>query len=134
MLGLFVLVRKVRDVWAWLNCMHVDASEGGAVMSRCGFRSVRYLEVKIRCKNALGPRIVSAVRSLEVVASRRLPMVLQVWDFQSVTRTLSALGSVSASRSVRSERFYCIAMRTCSKPVWHTVTHCVVSNQNWMVK
>ena len=38
-------------------------SEGGAVMSRCGFRSVRYLEVKIRCKNALGPRIVSAVRS-----------------------------------------------------------------------
>ena len=27
---------------------------------------------KIRCKNALGPRIVSAV--LEVVASRRLPM------------------------------------------------------------
>ena len=61
-------------VWEWLNCMHVDTSEGGAVMSRCGFRNVRYLEVKIRCKNALGPRIVSAVRSLEVVASRRLPM------------------------------------------------------------
>ena len=34
--------------------------------------------------------------------------VLQVWDFQSVTRTLSALGSVSASRSVRSGRFYCM--------------------------
>ena len=34
--------------------------------------------------------------------------VLQVWNFQSVTRTLSALGSVSASRSVRSGRFYCI--------------------------
>ena len=34
-----------RDVWEWL---HVDTSEGGAVMSRCGFRSVRYLEVKIR--------------------------------------------------------------------------------------
>ena len=33
--------------------------------------------------------------------------VLQVWDFQSVTRVLSALGSVSASRSVRSGRFYC---------------------------
>ena len=30
-----------------------------------------------------------------------------VWDFQSVTRTLSALGSVSASLSVRSGRFYC---------------------------
>ena len=28
---LFVLVRKVRDVWEWLNCMHVDTSEGGAV-------------------------------------------------------------------------------------------------------
>ena len=74
MLGLFVLVQKVRDVWEWLNCMHVDTSEGGAVMSRCGFRSVRYLEVKIRCKNALGPQIVSAVWSLEVVAFRRLPM------------------------------------------------------------
>ena len=36
--------------------------------------------------------------------------VLQVWDFQSVTRTLSALGSVSASRSVRSGRFYCISL------------------------
>ena len=43
---LFVLVHKVRDVWEWLNCIHADASEGGAVMSRCGFRSVRYLEVK----------------------------------------------------------------------------------------
>ena len=51
-----------------------NTSEGGAVMSRCGFRSVRCLEVIIRCKNTLGPRIVSAVRSLEVVASRRLPM------------------------------------------------------------
>ena len=71
---LFVLVHKVRDVWEWLNCMHVDTSEGGAVMSRCGFRSVRNLEIEIRCKNALGPRLVSAVRSLEVVASRRLPM------------------------------------------------------------
>ena len=36
--------------------------------------------------------------------------VLQVWDFQSVTRALSALGSVSASRSVRSGRFYCILL------------------------
>ena len=52
----------------------LDTSEGGAVMSRCGFRSVCYLEVKICCKNALEPRIVSAVRSLEVVASRRLPV------------------------------------------------------------
>ena len=47
---LFVATRAqgipVRDVWEWLNCMHVETSEGGAVMSRCGFRSVRYLEVK----------------------------------------------------------------------------------------
>ena len=45
--------------------MHVDTSEGGAVVSRCGFRSVRYLEVSIHCEYALGLRIVSAVRSLE---------------------------------------------------------------------
>jgi len=44
-----------------------SSSEGGAVMSRCSFRSVCYLEVKIRCKDALGPRIVSTVRNLEVV-------------------------------------------------------------------
>ena len=36
--------------------------------------------------------------------------ILQVWDFQSVTRTLSALGSVSVSRSVCSGRFYCISI------------------------
>jgi len=39
MLGLFVLVRKVRDVWEWLNCMHVDTSEGGAVMSQLLLRA-----------------------------------------------------------------------------------------------
>jgi len=33
--------------------------------------------------------------------------VLQVWDFQSVARALSALGSVSVSRSVCWGRFYC---------------------------
>ena len=38
------------------------------------FWSVRYWKVRMPCKNALGPRIVSAVWSLEVVASRRLPM------------------------------------------------------------
>ena len=44
---------------------------------------------------------MSAVRSLEVVASRGL-------DFQSGPEALSSLGSVSASRSVRFRRFYCI--------------------------
>ena len=38
--------------------------------------------------------------------------VLHKRDFQSVIATLSAVGSVSASRSVRSERFYCILMRS----------------------
>ena len=33
--------------------------------------------------------------------------VLHKRDFQSVTGPLSAVGSVSASRSVRSGRFYC---------------------------
>ena len=41
---------------------------------KASFRSVRYLEVKIHCKNALGPRILSAVLSLEVVTSQRSPM------------------------------------------------------------
>ena len=54
--------------------LHAACKKEVAAMSRCGFRSVRYLEIKTRCENALGPRIVSAVRSLEVVASRRLPM------------------------------------------------------------
>ena len=51
-----------------------------------------------------GTSAVSAVRSgrFSEVAN-----VLYIWGFQSVTRTLSAIGSVSASRSVRSERFYC---------------------------
>ena len=31
---LFVLVSKVRDLWEWLNCMHIDTNEEGAVMSR----------------------------------------------------------------------------------------------------
>ena len=44
--------------------------------------------------------------------------VLQVWDFQSVTRTLSALGSVSASRSVRSGRFYCKCHSLDTLKVW----------------
>ena len=70
-------MRKVRDVWEWLNCMH-DTSEGGE------FGGGRFSEVA---------------------------NVLQVWDFQSVTRALSALGSVSASRSVRSRE--CVRFSEC---------------------
>ena len=44
----------------------------------------------------------NSVRCSEFRGGRFLEVanVLQVWNFQSVTRTLSALGSVSASRSV----------------------------------
>ena len=65
-------------------------------MSRCGFRSVRYLEVKIRCKKHFGTK--DSVHCLEFRDGRfsEVANVLQVWDFQSVTRTLSTLGSVSA--------------------------------------
>ena len=60
-------------------------------------------------ESAVGTRKVSAVRSLEAVAksSRKVANVIHKRDFQSVTATLSAVGSVSASRSVRSGRFYC---------------------------
>ena len=63
-------------------------------------------------KNTLQKRFGTkdSVRCLEFRGGRfsEVANVLQVRDFQSVTRTLSALGSVSASRSVRSGRFYCI--------------------------
>ena len=45
-----------------------------ASLSRCGFLSIHYLEVKTWCKHALGPRVVSAVWSLEVFTSQRLPV------------------------------------------------------------
>ena len=59
-----------------LCAMHIVPGVGGGVaaLSRCGFRSGRYLEVKILVKKRSGPRSVSAVWSLEVVASRRLAM------------------------------------------------------------
>ena len=42
----------------------------------------------------------------EAVASQ-VANELQVWDLRSVTRALSALGSVSASQTVHCGRFYC---------------------------
>ena len=56
----------------------------------------------------LGPR--KNVRCPEFRGGRfsEVANVLHKRDFQSVTGTLSALGSVSAPRSVRSGRFYCI--------------------------
>ena len=60
----------------------------------------------VRC-SAVG--IEKSVRCPEVRGGRfsEVANVLHKRDFQSVTGTLSALGSVSASRSVRSGRFYC---------------------------
>ena len=81
MLGLFVLVRKVRDVWQWLNCMHVDTSEGGAVNVKVWFPECPLFGGKNTLQNALGPRIVSAVRSLEVVATQCITsMVFSIRD------------------------------------------------------
>jgi len=68
-------------------------------MSRCGFRSVRYLEVKIRCKSALGPRIVSAVWSWEVVASRRLLMCSQAVPTSSIW-SLAVWNTVDSCRKL----------------------------------
>ena len=48
--------------------------------------------------------------------------VLHKRDFKSVTGALSALGSVSASRSVRSGRFYCILKRKRDKTGMGPVT------------
>ena len=63
-------------------------------------------------KNTLQKRFgtYNSVRCPEFRGGRfsEVSNVLQVSGFQSVTRTLSALGSVSASRSVRSGRFDCI--------------------------
>ena len=74
-----------------------------AALSRCGFQCVRYLEVEIHCKTVLGPRLVSAVLSFSEVTN-----TLLVWYCRSITEALSALGSVSTSRSVRFRRLNCV--------------------------
>ena len=50
-----------------------------------------------------------SVRCLEFRGGRfsEVANVLHKRDFQSVTATLSAIGSVSASRSVRPGKYYC---------------------------
>ena len=95
MLGLFVLVRR-----------YVTCGSG------CNVK-VWFLECPLfGGKNTLQKRFGTkdSVRCLEFRGGHfsEVANVLQVWNFQSVTRTLSALGSASASRSVRSGRFYCI--------------------------
>ena len=84
-------------------------------LSRCGFLSVRYnFGGKYTWQKRFGT--MDSVRCPEFRGGRfsEVANVLQVSGFQSVTRTLSALGSVSASRSVRSGRFYCIYMVPCT--------------------
>ena len=69
-------------------------------LSRCGFRSVCYFGSKNMLQTLFGAK--NSVRGLEFRGVRfaEVANVLQVWDFKFVTRTLSALGSVSASWSV----------------------------------
>ena len=123
----------VRDVWEWLHACAYKLARARARISardyrsRCqaqglgtGLRSRLAAIVKVwfpECplfggKNTWQKRFGTkdSVRCSEFRGGRFLEVanVLQVWDFQSVTRTLSALGSVSASRSVRSGRFYCM--------------------------
>ena len=104
---LFVLCAQGTCVWEWLNCMHVDTSEGGAVMSKVWFPECPLFGGKNTLQKRFGTE--DSVRCSEFGGGRfsEVANVLQVRDFQSVTRALSALGSVSASQSVRSGRFYC---------------------------
>ena len=73
--------------------------------SRCPLFRGKYVRKKrggdaksVRCSEFRGGRFSEVAN------------VLHKRDFQSVIATLSAVGSVSASRSVRSGRFYCIAV------------------------
>ena len=91
-------------MWEWLNCMQVR--EGLYVkvwFPECPLfgGKKKHLQKRFGTKDSVRCSEFRGGRFSEVAN------VLQVWDFQSVTRTLSALGSVSASRSVRSGRFYC---------------------------
>ena len=96
----------IRGVWEWLNC--VRAQEGSGCNVKVWFPECSLFGDKNTLRKRFGAK--DSVRCSEFRGGRfsEVANVLQVWDFQSVTRTLSALGSVSASRSVRSGRFYCI--------------------------
>ena len=117
---LFVLVRKVP--WgvgvAELHACRYKWGRGCNV--KVWFPECPLFGGKIRCKNTLGP-CEDSVRCSEFGGGRfsEVANVLQVWDFQSVTRALSARGSVSASRSVRSGRFYCIDYAQCHPLINH---------------
>jgi len=87
-----------------------------SVMSSLKFAGTKVTTLLLRVwLRSLGKRLVSAIWRCENTLQKRFGMknsgrclelrgghfsevsnVLQVWDFQSVTRTLSALGSVSA--------------------------------------
>ena len=75
-------------------------------MEGVAFGCPLFRDKNVRC-SAVGTE--KSVRCPEFRGGRFLEIanVLHKRDFQSVTGTLSALGSVSASRSVRSGRCYC---------------------------
>ena len=110
---IFVLVRRIRDVWAWLKCMHAHMRTSAAIV-KVWFPECPLFGGKNTWQKRFGT--TDSVRCPEFRGGRfsEVANVLQVSGFQSVTRTLSALGSVSASRSVRSGRFYCIYMVPCT--------------------
>ena len=78
-----------------------------AQLQKCG-RGCPHLEVILYGGRSFGGE--RGVGCPEFRGGRFLEVAnaLYIWAFQSMTRTLSAIGSVSASRRVRSERFYCI--------------------------
>ena len=89
---------------------------------------------------------VKSVRCPEFRGGRfsEVANVLHKWDFQSVTCTLSALGSVSASLSVCSGRFYCTTVKNHNREStqntlrrgWDvgvpSVKECSPHNQEWI--
>ena len=91
-------------------CVRVRVQEGSGYNVKVWFPECSLFGDKNTLRKRFGAK--DSVRCSEFRGGRfsEVANVLQVWDFKSVTRTLSALGSVSASRSVRSGRFYCIVL------------------------
>ena len=79
-------------MWEWLNCVQ----EGSGCNVKVWFPECPLFGDKNTLRKRFGAK--DSVRCLEFRGGRfsEVANVLQVWDFQSVTRTLSALGSVSA--------------------------------------
>ena len=103
-----MLLDNASDIWcARSDFMRGEARHRGTILGEW-LPGARCLEVKMYVKARWGRE---SVRCSEFRGGRfsEVANVLHKRDFRSVIATLSAVGSVSASRSVRSGRFYCIA-------------------------